>query len=275
MKKSEFTLIELLVVIAIIAILAAILLPALQAARERAKTSTCINNLKQMGTISTSYLNDHRNWWPCGARWGLEAIREKDGKAYISTGYVWNLWKGKYIGIGAVDQTDPQFLLCPGMTLKKDDPSGASLPQAYGTAYNHNINASRTYTDNNGRGYNAMAVGWNTNAITKYGTSNFVQISNSQRVLLADNISNPVGDKGGAMCSFLAVFGGSSNSYGGVYFLHGGRTNVLTLPGSVASVDLDTLREDYYFPFFARSYPASAKVQAYYLEGPEYIAEAN
>ena len=53
--KHRFTLIELLVVIAIIAILAAILLPALNSARERGRSANCISNLKQLGSIITMY----------------------------------------------------------------------------------------------------------------------------------------------------------------------------------------------------------------------------
>ena len=61
-KSSRFTLIELLVVIAIIAILAAMLLPALSAARERARSANCIAKLKQIGTAEMMYAGDHKEY---------------------------------------------------------------------------------------------------------------------------------------------------------------------------------------------------------------------
>ena len=85
MKRRPFTLIELLVVIAIIAILASMLLPALNKARDKAKSISCVSNLKQLGTTMMIYVGDHDDSFPF---YGF--LNQVDTSMTNSTGKYWN-----------------------------------------------------------------------------------------------------------------------------------------------------------------------------------------
>ncbi|RYG33334.1 prepilin-type N-terminal cleavage/methylation domain-containing protein [bacterium] len=91
MRRSAraFTLIELLVVIAIIAILAAILFPVFAQAKEAAKKTTCLSNVKQLGTSMVLYLGDSDDTFPTVSREASMAISPVDDYGLMYTGEVY------------------------------------------------------------------------------------------------------------------------------------------------------------------------------------------
>ena len=89
-KRKGFTLIELLVVIAIIAILAAILFPVFAQAREKARQTSCLSNMKQLGISLTMYAQDYDGTMPMTS-WELGKLKAKIHWSYLVQPYVKNV----------------------------------------------------------------------------------------------------------------------------------------------------------------------------------------
>ena len=246
MMKKRFTLIELLVVIAIIAILAAMLLPALSKARDKARTISCTSKEKQVGLASIMYANDNMDLW-APAR-----CYEQEGGSDFNVYFTRLLIRNKY--------ADGAMFVCD-----------QALPRADEQDWSRNI-MKQWKTDADKDGFLGGTNGGNPFAYPSYGMNDYTRgnVSNSnytnavakyknpsQKLLLAEGWDNANRNISRFIGTALLYPAGTTNGLGYVFPLHNlekavnvtfmdGHTETVNVPGSTSAMVYSVLTQKYW-----------------------------
>ena len=240
-KQKMFTLIELLVVIAIIAILAAMLLPVLNKARDRARGVTCTNNLKQLYTFFAMYAGDFKGTMPYGNYYNSSA------------GLSWQewFWHAGYSNIPIDDISGRQNIF--------------GCPVSWRTKSAEVIGKDRSY----GR-LKWYAASWPSPVLDVANDSKavvyVVNKMKSAAPLLFDSVARPANVNWGTQITKLSPQDSGTNAaVGNVAAKHSNRISLLTFAGSAQLISPSALPK-YFLAYYGRENTRAARlVETWYV----------